>query len=98
MEEVVELSESLQRAPKNLLTITMDYDQPVAKNLFLDETRVELADDTINFLGLREPKKLNFLNFSEVVQDFIFPQSMVDIEILLSQRSQFKSASSMISQ
>ena len=30
----------------------------------LDESRAELYDDRINFLGLTEPKEINYLTFS----------------------------------
>ena len=36
----------------------------------MEEFRAELQDDNINFLGLSEPKKLNYLNFAEVIKDY----------------------------
>ena len=35
----------------------------------MEEFRIELFDDEINFMGLAEPKEITYLNFAEVDRD-----------------------------
>ena len=52
----------------------------------MDENRIELKDDSINFMGLSEPKKINYLNFADVSKDQPCPETPLTVEIYLSQK------------
>ena len=65
MQEVLPADETLQSIQKELLYTKIDFDQKRGKEFFLDEYRTELHDNSINFMGLTEPKQVNYLNFAE---------------------------------
>ena len=60
------IEETLEQLQNTILVLTkIDLDQPqVFKILELDEFRTQLYDDSINFMGLSDPKTLEYLNFS----------------------------------
>ena len=62
-------NETLQTIRNVLLLTTIDLEKPQAKHYYLEENRTELQDDSINFMGLTEPKEINYLNFAEVSKD-----------------------------
>ena len=52
----------------------------------MDEYRIELQDDSINFMGLSEPKQINYLNFADVSKDSPWIDNPLSIRIFLSQK------------
>ena len=52
----------------------------------LIEFRTDLFDDNLNFLGLGAPKKINYLNFSNIVKEWPEPWSTFSIDLALSQK------------
>ena len=56
------------------------------KHIFLDEFRAHLHDDSINLMGLSEPKELNYVNFAKGSTDWPFPEQPLSIEIFLSKK------------
>ena len=54
----------------------------------MEEFRVELFDDEINFMGLAEPKEIIYLNFAEADMDLPFeqPEFPMKVGVYLSQK------------
>ena len=69
MKEVLSADETLQTIQNVVLLITIDLEKPLAKSYHLEENRTERQDDSINFMGLIEPKEINYLNFAETSMD-----------------------------
>ena len=67
------MDDTLQQLPNFLSFGQIDLDKPIIKFLELEEYRTELQDDTINFMGLSEPKKFNYVNFAQTERDIIVP-------------------------
>ena len=55
MKEVLPVDKTLQKIQNVLLFTTIDLENPVSKDYYLEENRTELQDDSINFMGLTEP-------------------------------------------
>lgn len=64
MEAVLPVEETLEDTMRIVLDLKVELDKPVRKNLYLDEYRTVLQDDNLNFMGLSDPKEINYLNFA----------------------------------
>ena len=42
----------------------MNFDAPIMKYFYFEEYRTKLYDDPLNFMGLTEPKTIDYLNDS----------------------------------
>lgn len=66
MDQVLSIEETLQKQSDLLIWTKIDLEQPqLIKYLELEEFRTELYDDSINFMGLSDPKTLDYLNFDK---------------------------------
>lgn len=50
----------------------------------LDEVRIELYDDNLNFMGLSNPKSLDYLNYAEIVHDVPFKDSETTFQAFIA--------------
>ena len=86
MKEVLKADETLKKLPNYLLETKIDLEKPQSKVYTLEEHRTELQDDSINFMGLTEPKEINYLNFAEVVRDVYADSDPLVVAVFLSQK------------
>ena len=52
MEEILPVEEALLRAKKAVLSIPIEYDKQVMKNVGLEEHRIEMNDNNFSLMGL----------------------------------------------
>ena len=69
MKEVLSADETLLSIQNAVILQAIDLENPLAKVYDLEENRTELQDDSINFMGLTEPKEISYLNFAEISKD-----------------------------
>ena len=82
------IEETLEQLQNTILVLTkIDLDQPqVFKILELDEFRTQLYDDNINFMGLSDPKTLEYLNFNTASNHQSLESSQFIIMMALSSK------------
>ena len=84
MEKVLPADDTLKQGLNNLITAKLDLEKNQTKLLELEEYRTELYDDNINFMGLSEPKQIDYLNFAENARDYPMASSGAPISVVIS--------------
>ena len=84
MDKVLPLDETLKSQQTVNMLAKVNIEEPKSLLLYLDEYRIELKDNNMDFMDLTEAKNLKYLNIREQPIELSQPGSTFRIALALS--------------